>query len=85
MFFSTYNRLLRVGEYYTTNARAVTAGEVTRIIRRQFPATDFLFITDRNSGADPDMVIVSGTYDSDHDAMGLPSVEITLSYHPAHN
>jgi hypothetical protein len=83
MFFDTYNRLLRVGDYYTTNARAITAGEVTRIIRRQFPATDFLFITDRNSGADPNMIIVSGTYDSDHDVLGLPSVEITLSYHPA--
>lgn len=77
MFFENLDRLLRVGEYYSLQAKRIAAGQVTQIIRRQFAATDLSFVTDKDYGVDPNMVIVSGTYDSDDD-----SVEITLSYNP---
>jgi hypothetical protein len=77
MFFNTFNRLLLTGEYYTANNKQVTASEVTQIIRRQFASADLSFVTNRNYGVDPNMIVVSGTYDSDDD-----KIEVILNYHP---
>jgi len=80
MFFETFNRLIELGDYYKD--RQYSASELTRLIRRQFPATDFSFRTQRDPAVSPDMIVVSGLYDCYNDTQDLPSVEITLSYHP---
>lgn len=80
MFFEIYNRMLAVGDYYDNHQ--LSASEITRIIRRQFPATDFIFRTQRDSSVDPDMIVIAGIYDPYDDGQDLPSVEITLCYHP---
>jgi hypothetical protein len=82
MFRQTHSRLLSLGKHYETKTRSVTASELTKIIRRQFPATDFSFKTHRDYAVDPDMIVVSGFYDCYNDSQGLPHTEITLSYHP---
>lgn len=82
MFFEIRTRLLQLGKYYETKSRKVTACELTKIIRRQFPAADFSFKTHRDYAVDPDMIVVAGTYDCYNDAQGLPHTEITLCYHP---
>jgi len=80
MFFETFTRLTALGDHY--KGRQFTASELTRIIRRQFPATDFSFRTQRDSAVDPDMIVVAGIYDCFNDSQDLPSIEITLCYHP---
>jgi hypothetical protein len=80
MFFETHSRILDIGD--TFKGRRYTASEVTKLIRRQFPATDFLFRTHRDPAVDPDMIVVAGLYDCFNDSQDLPSVEITLCYHP---
>jgi len=80
MFFETHSRILDIGD--TFKGRRYTASEVTKLIRRQFPATDFLFRTHRDPAVDPDMIVVAGIYDCFNDSQDLPSVEITLCYHP---
>jgi hypothetical protein len=82
MFHETRSRLLELGKHYTTKPRSVTACELTRIIRRQFPAADFSFKTHRDYAVDPDMIVVAGFYDCYDDAQGLPHTVITLCYHP---
>jgi hypothetical protein len=80
MFFETFDRLIELGEFF--KGRQYSASELTRLIRRQFPATDFSFKTRRDSAVDPDMIVVAGMYDCYNDTQDLPSVEITLCYHP---
>jgi hypothetical protein len=80
MFQLAYSKLLAVGERYRT--RSLTASEITKIIRRQFPSADFSFRTCRDYAVDPDMVVVAGIYDSMQDQQGLPCIEISLCYHP---
>ena len=82
MFFQIHRRLLKLGEYYKTSNRSVSACDMTKIIRRQFPAADFSFKTHRDTAVDPDMIVVSGFYDCYNDAQGLPHTEITLCYYP---
>lgn len=80
MFFDTRNRLLTLkGRYYE---RSFSASEFTKVIRRQFPAADLCFRTQRDYAVDPNMVIVAGLYDCYNDAHHLPHTEITLCYHP---
>lgn len=80
MFFAIRNRLLNLKERYAD--RSFTASEFTKLIRRQFPATDFSFCTQRDYAVDPDMIVVAGMYDCYDDSRHLPSIEITLCYHP---
>lgn len=82
MFFESHSRLLLLGDYYRRNTRRVTACDITRIIRRQFPAADYSFKTGRDTAVDPDMIVVSGLYDSFDDSENLPHTEIFLNYHP---
>jgi len=82
MFFQHHRRLLKLGEYYKQSNRSVNACDMTKIIRRQFPAADYSFKTHRDIAVDPDMIIVSGFYDCYNDAQGLPHTEITLCYYP---
>lgn len=82
MFFENYKRLLQLGEYYKTSNRSVSACDMTKIIRRQFPAADYSFRTHRDPAVDPDMIVVSGFYDCYNDAQNLPHTEITLCYYP---
>lgn len=82
MFFEIFTRLLQLGKHYENNPRKVTACELTKIIRRQFPAADFSFKTHRDYAVDPDMIVVAGTYDCYNDKQGLPHTEILLCYHP---
>lgn len=80
MFFETFTRLVALGDHY--QGRQYSASEITRIIRRQFPATDFSFKTHRDTAVHPDMIVVAGIYDCFNDSQDLPSIEITLCYHP---
>lgn len=80
MFYTIRNRLLNLKERYAN--RSFTAGEFTKIIRRQFPAADFSFRTHKDYAVDPDMVVVAGIYDCYNDSEHLPYIEITLCYHP---
>lgn len=80
MFFDHHSRLLVLKEKH--QSRIFTAGDFTRLIRGQFPATDFSFCTRRDYAVDPDMIIVAGSYDSYYDRQRLPHTEITLCYHP---
>ena len=82
MFFEVRQRLLAIGEYYINNPRRVVASDFTNIIRRQFDSKDYVFCTRRDPVVDPDMVLVSGAYDSYNDQDDLPSIEITLNYNP---
>jgi hypothetical protein len=56
--------------------------ELTQKIRKQFPATDFLFYTKKSNKIDPNQVIVSGCYDADSDNEQDPCIEINLNYAP---
>lgn len=80
MFFEIHSRILDIGD--SLKGRRYTASEVTKIIRRQFPATDFLFRTHRDPAVSPDMIVVAGIYDCYNDSQDLPSIEISLCYHP---
>lgn len=80
MFFEIHSRILDIGD--SLQGRRYTASEFTKLIRRQFPATDFLFRTHRDPAVSPDMIVVAGIYDCFNDSQDLPSVEITLCYHP---
>ena len=61
LFLATYDKLLALGE--RVRGRSYSASDFTRLIRRQFPATDFSFRTHRDPAVDPDMIIVAGVYD----------------------
>jgi hypothetical protein len=80
LFIATYDKLLALGE--RVKGRHYSASEFTRLIRRQFPATDFVFKTYRDYAVDPDTVIVAGLYDVWDDQQYLPSITVTLCYHP---
>jgi hypothetical protein len=80
MFYQTLGRICKLAEKYQT--REFTASEFTKVIRRQFPAADFLFRTHRDYAVDPNMIVVSGIYDSHNDDNELPYIEISLCYHP---
>ncbi len=80
LFYTSYERMLSLGSRIA--GRHFTPGELTKQIRRQFPVTDFVFNTNKDYAVDPDMVIASGLYDCYNEAEMLPSIEITLSYHP---
>jgi len=80
MFFEIHSRILDIGD--AMKGRRYTASEVTKLIRRQFPATDFLFRTHRDPAVSPDMIVIAGLYDCFNDSQDLPSVEITMCYHP---
>lgn len=80
LFSSTYQKLLTLGE--RVKGRNYTASNFTRLIRRQFPATDFSFRTQRDYAVDPDSVIVAGYYDPWDDSEMLPCISVTLCYHP---
>ncbi len=79
-FYISYDRMLSLGS--RISGRHYTPGELTKQIRRQFPVTDFVFSTSKDYAVDPDMIIPSGLYDCYDEAEMLPSIEITLSYHP---
>ena len=79
-FFDVLHRLRALKDRYHNSE--VTASDVTKIIRRQFPATDFSFSTVRDYVCDYNMIVVSGTYDYENDDQLLPGIEISLSYHP---
>jgi hypothetical protein len=80
LFSVTYQKLLTLGE--RVKGRNYTASNFTRLIRRQFPATDFSFRTQRDYAVDPDSVIVAGYYDPWDDSEMLPCISVTLCYHP---
>lgn len=80
--FTTLQRLLQLGEHYKNNSRLVSAGEVTKIIRRQFPAADYSFRTYRDPAVNTNMIVVSGFYDHFCDIQSLPHIEVSLTYCP---
>lgn len=62
-----------------------TASQFTNLLRRQLNTDAFVFKTHRDYAVDPDSIIVSGLFDCyDYDNK-LPSITITLSYHPEQN
>jgi hypothetical protein len=60
--------------------REYQPGEITQKIRKQFPATDFLFYTRKSDKIDVNQVVVSGYYDAGLDTERDPCVEIELNY-----
>jgi hypothetical protein len=76
MFFKTRDRVLALRERYAE--RSFNPSAFTQLISRQFSATDFSFLTNKNTLAEPNMIIVSGLYDK----YETPGIEITLSYNP---
>lgn len=80
MFVVAYRLMQTLGE--RIKGRNYSASELTKIIRRQFPATDFVFKTARDYAVDPDMAVVAGLYDCYDDSQMLPSMTITMCYHP---
>ncbi len=80
LFLATYEKLLALGQ--RVQGRSYSASDFTRLIRRQFPATDFVFKTYRDYAVDPDCVIVAGLYDVWDDKQYLPCITVTLCYHP---
>ena len=79
-FVDNYNAILALGQ--RLKGRSYIASEFTKQIRRQFSATDFVFKTARDYAVDPDMIVVAGLYDCYNDAGMLPSIEVSLCYHP---
>jgi hypothetical protein len=80
MFFKTRNRLLELQTQFRDTE--FSASTFTKLIRKQFPSSDYIFRTERSYAADIDSVISGGLYDSDNDVNGEPHTEITLYYHP---
>lgn len=80
MFVVAYRLMQTLGE--RIKGRNYSASELTKIIRRQFSATDFVFKTARDYAVDPDMAVVAGLYDCYDDSQMLPSMTITMCYHP---
>ena len=80
MFDDAYKKMQALGQ--RVQGRSYSGSEITKIIRRQFPASEFVFKTYRDYSVDPDTVIVSGLYDCFDDANFLPSITVTLCYHP---
>ena len=80
LFLATHQKLLALGE--RVKGRSYIASDFTRLIRRQFPATDFSFCTQRDYAVDPDSVVVAGFYDPWDDSEMLPCITVTLCYHP---
>lgn len=83
VFADAHRKIKALGERISD--RSYTASELTKQIRRQFSAADFVFKTQRDYAVDPDMVVVAGMYDCHDDAHFLPSMTITLCYHPEQN
>lgn len=79
-FCENFNGIKALGE--RLKGRSYSASEFTKLIRRQFPVTDFVFKTVRDYAVDPDMIIVEGLYDSFNDSQYLPSIEVSICYHP---
>lgn len=78
VFADAHRKLKALGE--RIKGRSYSASELTKLVRRQFPVTDFVFITYRDYAVDPDMVVVAGLYDSNSEF--LPSITVTMCYHP---
>ena len=79
-FLSTLNRLLKLRS--RIGGRAYTPSEFTSVVRRQFDAVTFTVKTQKDSAVDPDSVIVAGLYDPHDYSEMLPSITLTLCYHP---
>ena len=80
VFADAHKKIKALGE--RIKGRSYSASELTKLVRRQFPATDFIFVTYRDYAVDPDMVVVAGLYDSNSDSEFLPSITVTMCYHP---
>jgi hypothetical protein len=80
LFFQTRKKLLILGS--RMNNKTFSASELTRKIRRQFSAKEFVFTTRRDYAVDVNSIIVGGFYDSSNDQASLPCIEINLHYHP---
>jgi len=80
-FLTTYRRIAELK--YRVAGRSYTPAKFTDLIRRQFNASAFVVKTERDPAVDPDQVIVAGLYDCHDDSEMLPSITITLCYHPA--
>lgn len=80
-FLDVYKRIVELK--YRVAGRSYTPSKFTDLIRRQFDAVTFIVKTERDPAVDPDQVIVAGLYDCYDDAEMLPSITITLCYHPA--
>ena len=79
-FFTTHKKIKALGE--RVKGRSYSAADFTKLIRRQFNTTDFIFKTYKDYGVEPDFVVVAGLYDCYDDANMLPSITISLCYHP---
>jgi hypothetical protein len=79
-FLDVYKRIVELK--YRVAGRSYTPSKFTDLIRRQFDAVTFIVKTERDPAVDPDQVIVAGLYDCYDDAEMLPSITITLCYHP---
>ena len=81
MYTVVYDRLQKLKQRVA--GRSYTASQFTNLLRRQLSRqTTFVFKTHRDYAVDPDSIIVSGLFDCyDYDNK-LPSITITLSYHP---
>lgn len=79
-FLSTLHKLLRLRG--RIGGRAYTPSEFTGLIRRQFDTVTFTVKTQKDSAVDPDSVIVAGLYDPHDQSEMLPSITLTLCYHP---
>jgi hypothetical protein len=82
-FLTAYKRIMDLR--FRVAGRSYTPAKFTDLIRRQFNASAFIVKTDRDPAVDPDQVIVAGLYDCHDDSEMLPSITITLCYHPAQN
>lgn len=80
MFFEMYDSIIKVAEKNPEGR--VTPSELTRKLRKQFPATEFVFRTVKDDAVSPDMIVVGGTYDPIEDAYGNPAIEVALCYCP---
>ena len=82
-FLTAYKRIMDLR--FRVAGRSYTPAKFTDLIRRQFNAAAFIVKTDRDLAVDPDQVIVAGLYDCHDDSEMLPSITLTLCYHPAQN
>ena len=79
-FLSGYKRIIELK--HRVAGRSYTPAKFTNMIRRQFNASAFIVKTERDPAVDPDQIIVAGLYDCHDDSEMLPSITITLCYHP---
>jgi len=80
MFFDLYYRVLEISE--KNSRKKVTAPQLTGLVRKLLDPLDYSVVTSRDPAVSPDMVIVAGIYDCWNDSVGVPSIEISLCYHP---